>query len=112
MLGAGETFTILTPDTTTNRYGRTTTDPDWSGATETAVVGLFAPQSSLEDNDGRSAVTSEARLYLPAGTAITAACRVEVRGDTYEVIGDPAVWSDPFGGSVEGVDVQVRKVVG
>lgn len=112
MLGAGETITILTPDTTTNRYGRTTTDPDWSGATETTAVGLFAPQSSLEDNDGRAAVSTEARIYLPAGTTITAACRVEARGDTYEVIGDPSVWADPFGGNVDGIEIQIRKVAG
>lgn len=114
MLGfPGESVTILTPATTTNRYGRTTVDPDWGNATSTVVEGcLFAPTSTSEDNDGRTAVVTGARLYLPTGTAITAADRVTIRGTTYELDGDPSVWADPFGQGLDGIEAPVRKVTG
>ena len=109
----GESVTIYTPDTGTNRYGRTTVDGTWASPTETVVTGcLFAPQSTSEDNDGRTAVLIGARLYLPTGTTITAADRVLIRGTVYELDGEPSVWQDPYGGDLEGIEAPVRKVTG
>lgn len=114
MLGfPGETVTVLTPAVIENRYGRSTVDPDWSHAVQATVDGcLFAPQSTSEDNDGRTAVLSDARLYLPAGTEVTAGCRVVIRGEQYEFDGSPSVWADPFGQGLDGIEAQVRKVDG
>lgn len=114
MLGIpGETVTVLTAAFIENRYGRYIVDPDWGNATETDVPGcLFAPQSTSEDNDGRTAVLVGARLYLPAGTILGSTDRVVIRGATYELDGEPSIWADPFGSGLDGIEAQVRKVEG
>ena len=114
MLGlGGESVTVLTPATVTNRYGRTTVEPTWDDPAATAVAGcLFAPQSTSEDHDGRTTVLVGARLYMPTGTAVAAADRIVIRGVTYEVDGEPSVWVDPSGGDLDGIEVQLKKVDG
>lgn len=107
----GETVTIKRPASTTNRYGSSQTN--WASTTDTTVSGcLFAPQSTSEDNDGRTATIVGARLFMPAGTDVESSDRIVIRTETYEVDGDPHVWTDPTGSGVSGVEVPLRKVEG
>lgn len=107
----GERVVIITPGTQTDRYGNET--PVWTGAQEQIVDGAgFAPGGMSEDNNGRTAVIENPTVYLPPGTVVSARCRVRVRGATYEAIGDPGDWRNPFTGWRPGVVLQLRRVQG
>lgn len=102
-----ETITIVTCATTTDRYG--TVVDDWTDTTSVDVTGRFAPGSTSEDRDGRSATVETATVYLPTGTAVTAANRLVIRGRTYLVDGVPADWRGITRG---GIAVPVKEVAG
>ena len=51
-------------------------------------------------------------LYLPTGTEIGPQNRVVVRGKTYDVLGEPAEWVNPFTGWAPGVVVQTELTEG
>lgn len=109
----GDTVQILTAGTKTDPYSNESTD-DWSTATSVDVPGVgVEPRPSGEPlQDARNQVVSGFTLYMPGGTAITAANRVVVRGQTYDVLGEPAVWRSPFTGWEPGIVVQVERSEG
>lgn len=113
LLGAGETVTVLTCSTTTDRYGNTV--DTWSDPAEFNIDGcLFAPGASQELLDARQGTSSQAVLYVPAnpGVTIDARSRFTIRGGTWEADGVPDDWRDPFGGQTGGLAVSVRRVAG
>lgn len=87
---------------------------DWDNPASTTTVTALGvePVSSTEDNDGRQAVITGLRIYLPAGTSAPANARAVVRGETWERVGDAADWRSPFTAWTPGLVVSVRKVVG
>jgi hypothetical protein len=107
----GETVTIRRPDATSDRYGNA--GPDWSSVTDTAVAGVaVAPRLEGEDRTlGRQGVVVGLTLYLPPGSDIAATDRVVVRGDVYEVDGEPGDWRSPHS-TAKGIEVAVRRVAG
>lgn len=63
----------------------------WSESTVSGV--LVAPRRGTEDGtDLRQAVIVGLTAYLPKGTVIGPRDQVIVRGDTYEVEGEPGDW--------------------
>lgn len=113
MFAHGETVTIQTAGTTTDPYSGDTTE-DWDNPTEVEVTGVgIEPRPSSEPvENARNSVVSGFTLYLPPGTSVTAQNRVVVRGGTYDVLGDPATWRNPFTGWEPGVVVQVGRTEG
>lgn len=113
MFPYGETVQVITAGTTTDPYSGEPTD-DWDTATSVDVTGVAVePRPSGEPlQDARNQVTSGFTLYMPAGTAITAQNRVTVRGETYDVLGEPAEWRNPFTGWEPGLVVQVERSEG
>jgi hypothetical protein len=113
MFAHGETVQILTAGTTTDPYSGEA-KPTWATSTSVIVEGVgVEPRPSPEPvQDARNAITSGYTLYLPAATTITAANRVTVRGGTYDVLGEPASWLNPFTGWAPGVIVQLQKTEG
>lgn len=109
----GETVTVVTAGTKADPYSGETA-PDWDVATFADVAGVAVePRPSQEPvQDARNAVVSGFTLYFPAGAAIAADNRVIVRGGTYEVLGEPAVWKSPFTGWEPGIVVQVERTEG
>ena len=109
----GEPVDVLSAGTTTDPYSGESR-ADWSSASEVAVDGVgVEPRPSQEPvQDARNAVTSGYTLYMPAGAQIDARSRVRVRGEVFEVLGEPAVWRNPFTGWEPGVVVQVGRVEG
>lgn len=89
MIGT-ETATIENPSTEEDRYDNDVFVYDGTPVTVTGC--LFEPAGSIELRDGRESVTTTPRLYLPSLAPITAVSRVTVRGDEYEVDGEPADW--------------------
>lgn len=109
----GESVDVLTAGAVTDPYsGETVTD--WSAATEVTHDDVAVePRPSGEPvQDARNAVTSGFTLYgLPAGS-VTAANRVRVRGEVYNVLGEPAEWRSPFTGWEPGLVVQTERTAG
>lgn len=109
----GETVQVLTAGTATDPYSGKPS-PDWTSLTSVDVPGVAVePRPSGGPlQDARNQVTSGLTLYMPAGTGITAQNRVTVRGVTYDVLGEPAVWRSPFTGWEPGIVVQVERSEG
>ncbi len=103
-----ETVTVLSPTLVTDPYSTSTVE-SWTTPTQVVETTLAPaePRPSGEPvQDARNAVVSGFTLYLPTSTTVTAGKRVLVRGGTYSVMGDPAVWLNT------GVVVQVERMEG
>lgn len=109
----GETVTVLTAGTVSDPYSGEDV-ANWDTPTEVDVPGVAVePRPSQEPTqDARNAVTSGFTLYMPVTADVTAASRVTVRGDTYDVLGEPAAWRSPFTGWEPGLVVQVGRTEG
>lgn len=84
--------TILHPTLIPSGYGDST-DEDWGTATTVETKGWLAHRSESEIVSAtRDAAVSTHVLRLPAGTVIGERDRVEVDGQTYQVVGPPARW--------------------
>ena len=109
----GERVTVIEPGAATDRYGASV--DDWDVVVETIVRGVRVapgPVTELTD-EGRDGSKVEHTLYLPAdATAPTAKARVEVRGDTFRVAGEPAEWRRSGSGLPVGIIVELVKVDG
>lgn len=110
---AGETVTLLTPGTSADPYSGGT-EEDWGSPTSVDILqcGVEPRPSGEPTQDARNAVTSGFTLYLPSGLGVTAGHRFQVRGEVYEVLGDPADWVNPFTGWEPGTIVQVERTEG
>lgn len=113
MFPHGETVAVLTAGTVSDPYSGEDS-ASWDTPTEVNVLGVgVEPRPSDEPvQDARNAVTSGFTLYMPAGTVIGSANRIRVRGEVYDVLGEPAVWRSPFTGWEPGVIVQVARTDG
>lgn len=102
------TVTIVTPATVTStRYN--SERPDWDHPSEVDAIGWLTELSTVEVLDGRDTVVSGWRLFLPAGTAITARDRVRIDGDTFDVDGQPHSATSPAG--EHHIEVTLRRAV-
>ena len=101
--GDTETVDLIRPPAT-DRWG----DPIPGSNPVVPVRGcLFAPGPSAENLQGANQTEADGTLYAPPGSpAVTAADRLRVRGDVYEVIGKPRVWG------AAGVEIVLRMVTG
>ena len=89
-----ETVAVLTAGTTTDPYSGETVE-SWATSTEVTVTTLAPAEPRPSDEptqNARNALVSGWTLYLPSGTAVTAANRVRVRGEVYPVQGEPSDW--------------------
>jgi hypothetical protein len=113
MFPFGETVTVLTAGTTTDPYSTESTD-DWTNPTSLEVPGVAVePKPTGEPlEDARHRVVSGYTLYFPADVFPTPQQRVVVRGATYEIDGESAVWRSPFTGWTPGNVVQTKREVG
>lgn len=111
----GETVTVLTPGTVTDPYSGEDS-PSWNVPPSTSVdvtaLGIEPRPSGEPVQDARNQVVSGFTLYLPPDVAISAQARVVIRGGTYDVLGDPAVWRSPYDDWSPGQVVQVQRVEG
>ena len=105
-----EPVSIVNPEAGEDVYGDTVWEYDDGDAV--AEFGAFEPAGSVEVLNGRSAVTQSPRLYLRTGSAVTARSQITVRGDVFEVDGEPARWTDPFSGGDIGYVVALKRVTG
>lgn len=80
--------TIVRAGSGTDRYGNESLD--WSAASSWVTKGWLARVDESEDQDGRDALISGWRLFLPVGTDVDGRDRVVIDGTTYELDGPPA----------------------
>lgn len=107
----GEPVTVLArTDGPPDAHGNPTYT--WAPSASVSALGV-APRQGEEDNaGGREAVIVGLTVYLPAGTQIAAVDRMVVRGETYQVVGEPGVWTNPYTGITRGVQVALERVEG
>lgn len=112
-----ETVTRLRAGTVTDPYSSTATlaweldeGQDWTTEPSSADLTTLAPAEPRPSDepvqDARNAVVSGYTLYLPTTADVNAQDRFVVRGGTYDVLGDPALWLSA------GLVVQVGRVAG
>lgn len=107
---SGETVTV-TPRTL-DGVDRNNNQEWIDGAPFDVTGALFDPGGSIEPFEiGRAPVITTAKLYFRSTPTITAHDKIAVRGDTYQVVGRPAVWVGLPGTSV-GTVVDLELVEG
>lgn len=112
---AGETVQILNGATTgRNQYGDDVhTFPVKATYTDVPVAPADANGTGGNEYvDGRDTVIIGLTVFLPDGADVQATDRAIVRGQTWEVVGDPQQWQSPFTGWCPGVPVALRRVTG
>lgn len=102
-----ETFTIHTRAVT----GQDADGNDVYGDQDTLTRGVFAPQGATELIQGQDVTLTHPTLYLEDGAPAPAATdQVTVRGQRYDVDGDPEVFRNPFTGYEPGAVVKLLRV--
>lgn len=107
----GESVTVLRAASVTDPYSGEATDLDWSDPAEHEVPGCaFDPGTGSEPaTTWRQGMSVTPTLYAPHGADITAADRVRVRAQVYEVDGEPSSWVSPTTGAGHGLVVPLSK---
>jgi hypothetical protein len=82
----------------------------WSQSSTTYASRPAWQGNSTELIQGQDTVISQATVVLPAGTPVQATDRVIVFGQTWEVLGSPNLFRNPWTGTDPGVVVQLRVV--
>ncbi len=75
---------------------------------ETPIAG--AAVRTLDSDEAGGKLTQSVEVVLPAGTEVTSADRLRVRGLVYEIDGEPEDQHDPMTGGRPGVRVVARRV--
>lgn len=100
--------TIQTGTSATDRYNNTITD--WSSPTERASKVWFAQQSTIDDNDHRTATITRGAATFLLEAALVAGERVVLDGVMYDVVGEPNYAPTPRG--QHHIEAQLVAVVG
>ena len=105
----------IRPGTKPDGYGKDAPSWDDDDVERTALLGaVAAPRTEPAlDANARNGVVIGLDLYLPAGSpSIEATDRVEVRGQTYTVDGDPADWASAATGLPVGQALALKRTEG
>lgn len=110
----GETVTRLRGTATGDPYSGENSAVSWTDPDELDIEGCaFNPGVSTEPlQDARNAVITRPEVYAPPDADVEAGDRLVVRGDTYEVVGNPQDWRSPFTGWQPGLAIQLELVEG
>lgn len=105
----GETVTLLRRvETGTDRYGNPTFDWPLPGE-ELRNCGV-APRATDEPEEiARTPVYQGLTVFAPVGTVVGPHDRLIVRGEVFEVVGEPGDWRSPFSGWRPGVVINVDR---
>jgi len=116
----GETVTRVRAGSTTDPYSGEQV-PDWGTATtkDFELCAVWQESSVEPGGDGRAGVSvpraevvTVTKAVLPFVADFTPHDRFKVRGKTYEVVGEPADWANPFTGWEPGTVVTGRRIDG
>lgn len=107
----GETVTILRAGApSSDRYGNTIP----GGDVRLEIAGCVVEPRPEGDaaGEGRVGVVIGAVVYMPSGTDVRSTDRLEIRGKTHTIEGDPADWRSPWTDWRPGIVVVTRRVEG
>lgn len=105
----GETVVFYEAGTRTDPYSGAVVRDDWATARQVLTVTagvepMAGAEPALVD---RGPLRVAFRLYAPGIVAVQPSWRALVRGDLYEVVGEPAQWVNPFTGWAPGTVIEV-----
>jgi len=107
----GEPVVRLRGGTTEDRYGNQAAD--WGTPDRLTITGCsLAPRLQAENLEGRQGVVIGWTLYAPPDADIQPTDRIEARGKTLEVDGEPGVWTSPYTGREAGIELSLKTVEG
>lgn len=106
----GETVIVRNaPLAAGGRYGNQ--QRDWANATEQTVRDAdVQPLTGTEDTIDREYAATHVRLYAPASADIHTESRIDWRGTTYEVDGEPDRWFD--GAALDHIEATLKRLSG
>lgn len=107
----GETVTILRAvPGGTDAYG----DPIPGTQTRIDVPGTaVAPRLSTEPSErGRQGVIVGLTIYPPADSGFLFSDQVEVKGELFDIEGEPGEWENPFTGDSPGAEIALKRAAG
>lgn len=104
-LAAGDTVTVTR--VTTDSFGDRT-----DGASHDVSGCAIWPTSSVETVDGQDSVVWGLTVLMPSDSDVLATDRVVVRGVTYDVNGQPALYRSPITGTEAGIEVHLQAHTG
>lgn len=94
---ANQSITRIRPGTTTSRGS---TVPDWSSekVTKLSISGCsIQPAATSLTLDGRVLGINDGwTAYIPEGSDVKAGDHIEFNGETYEINGEPRIWTGPM----------------
>ncbi len=109
----GESVTVHDSTVTTDRYGNDTFTWTVGAMYERCVVSARRSGEGGDLTDqGRQGVVVGLKVMLPSEAVVSNHSRLEVRGDLYEIVGEPFAPHSPFTGLEPGVSVDLRRVEG
>jgi hypothetical protein len=110
MFAFGETVTVVPGPVAFDQYGDPV-NPTRTGGNITGCA--VAPRYSTEPTArGQQGVIVGLSVYAPAGSDILSTDLLTVRGNLYQVEGEPAEWINPYTGHNFGIEVAVKRAVG
>lgn len=107
---SGEDITVTSRTAaSTDDYGNAT----YTTSTRTIEDVPVAPRTSGDvTENGRDGQVIGLTIYPPADCGIVADDEIGVRGGTYRIVGDPALWSSPWSGWDPGLAIDLERVAG
>lgn len=95
-----------------DRYGGAVRD--WDNAVRVEIDGCaVSPRFTPEDTaNGRQGVIIGLTIYAPPAADVVPTDRIVVRGDTYDIDGQPGDWTNPYDGRSRGVEFALKRVEG
>lgn len=109
MIPFPESATIVSRSVT----GQDSDGGDLYGTVSTVTSGIFAPEGSTELIQGQATVITNPTFYLASGAPVPKATdRIIVRGQTFDIDGEPRVYHNPFTGAEPGPVLRLERVTG
>lgn len=111
----GETVTVLRGAKIVDPFsGEESDNLDWSEPEATpyehCAVGPAVTDEPLDSN--RVPVVDGLVVFGPFDMDVTARDRLLIKGEVYEVDGEPGFWKNPFNGRTPGCQIKAKKVSG
>lgn len=106
----GETIVVHRPTESTDRYGNTLRAHQPSHTVGPCAV--WSPTTDDVAGAGRDGQEVDLVVLTPPTPAVAADDRVEVRGDVYDVVGEPHDYLHPMSGWAPGCRLLLRRVEG
>jgi len=113
---AGETVVLVSRRVAgRDAYGNDVYEDTHVEVSGCAVWPGFAIQgadTSMEATGLRQTTVTGLTVFMPADVVVRSTDRVMLRGRTWEVDAEPAVWRSPFTGRVPGQQIVLKEVLG